>query len=294
MVTRRSANKGINLAALVVSACSASASLQVQAGPAQEGKPTAAATIGNFERFRKQSDPWKILNDAQVKSGIKALMGNKDDNYWSCTQLVGEPTVEGNDLFLGACVRGLNGYMNSGLDINLATGKICVGYLDNDVFHIFGVNNEAEMPKQMKDFNHESLSDKKLSFDKADWTPIKKPSTQARGSTKPLNVSVLTGTYSRKGNRFEEATLLVKQLPGNKIRFQLSAANGGHTGEASGTDAIKNNVVRHNENEDGVITMKFNGNKVEITGRDSYFCGMGVSLLGTYIKSDDKAPTFSD
>lgn len=285
-------NTSIKLTVMAVAAINFCALSVAHAAPQLESKPATSASTGDFERFRKQTDSWKILNDPQVKSGIRSLMGNKDENYWSCTQLVGEPSVVGNDLFLGATVRGLNGFMNSGLNINLATGKLCVGYLDDQVFHIFGASNEKEVPQQMKDFNHETLSDKKLSFDKPDWTP-KKPAVK-KPTAKALNLSILTGTYERNESQFVNSTLMVKELPGSKIKFQVQATNGGHTGEASGTAAVKDKIAIHKEDAEGNISMKFNGNKVEISGKDSYFCGMGVSLLGTYIKTDDKVPKFTD
>lgn len=292
MRTRYTANTSIKLTVLAISAFLAGPVSIANASPTAEGKPTATAASGNFERFRKQEDAWKILNDPQVKSGIKTLMGNKDENYWSCTQLVSEPSVVGNDLFIGATVRGLNGFMNSGLNINLSTGKMCVGYLDDQVFHIFGATNVTEVPQPLKDFNHETLSDKKLSFDKPDWTP--KKGTAKKPAAKNLNLAILTGTYERNESQFVNSTLRVKELPGSKIKFQIQAANGGHTGEASGTAVVKDKIAMHKEDAEGNISMKFSGKKVEITGKDSYFCGMGVSLLGTYTKTDDKVPGFTD
>ena len=241
-----------------------------------------------FERFRTDMDPVAVLKDPQVKRSIRSIMGTKDEKFWDCTQVFGDCYVVGDDLFVCAFVRGLNGIMNSALNINLATGKVCACYLDASGLHIFGVTKSNDLPAPILNYNHETLNDKRIVLDKADWTspPVAKKVIVRR----KLNLLKLTGTYERNDSRFENSTLLVRELPGNKIKFEIQAFNGGQTGQAEGTVAVVRGHAAYRSGEDGNIELKFVENKVEITGNDSYFCGQGVTLLGTYSKTDDRPP----
>lgn len=252
---------------------------------------SSGAPKASFERFRKQTDPGIIVNDPEVKKGIRSVMGNKDEHFWECAQLFDEPTVEGNDLFIGACVRGLNGFMNSALNINLATGKICAGYVDDATFHIFGAAKDSDVPQQMKTYNRETLHDKTIVLNVADWTP--KPKSAEKKVVKKLNLNTLTGTYERNDSKFVQSTLRVQQLKGNRIKFKIDALNGSHTGGTEGTVTVVNGIASYKEDDKNAdIRLKFNGKKVDISGKDQYFCGMAVTLLGTYTKTDDKVPNF--
>ena len=243
----------------------------------------------NFERFRKETDPWIILHDPVIKQRIKALMGNKDASFWACTQLVELPKISGDHCTLTAGVRGLFTIMESVFDLNLSTGKCCCGYLEDGVLHIYGVQGVSELPKPVQDYiTAKGFTD--TQFDKPDWSPIKterKPSVR-----KHLNLASLTGKYERNdASQFSGGSLDVLALPHSKIKFSLSAIDGGHSGGAQGTVPIVNNRASYRQGK-SQIEMRFTGPKVVISGNDSEMCAIGVTLLGTYQKTDDQKPQF--
>jgi hypothetical protein len=46
-------------------------------GVSPVAKPLSSATSPGFERFRNEKDPWKVLDDKQVKNCLKSIMGKK-------------------------------------------------------------------------------------------------------------------------------------------------------------------------------------------------------------------------
>lgn len=258
-------------------------------------KPIAASSVKaysskRFERFRNESDRWVVLQDPAVKASVHALMGNLDEQYWGRTQLLDDSCSRGDDLLIAGDVRGLAGSMASLFYLNYSTGKLCVGYVDDSKIHLFGVKDKADVPHALNEYVNKSLLGKTIVFDVADWKPAK--NTTARKHA-PLDLAKLTGTYERKGNRFIQATMLIEQLPGNKIKFQIYANNGGNSGQAAGTIELVDGRGRFKET-DSEIVLKFSSGKVVVSGNDSCFCGNAVTLLGTYAKTSDHSPRFDN
>jgi hypothetical protein len=253
---------------------------------------TASSPSKRFERLRKQSDPWNVLHDPQVKAAIHATMGNRDEEYWDRTQLLDDSYSRGDDLLIAGDVRGLAGSMVSLFCLNYSTGKLCVGYNDGTEIHLFGVKSKNDVPQVINEYAKKNLAGKPIVFEVADWKSAKATGTKTNKTT-PLNLAKLTGTYERKGNRFIRATLLVEQLPGSKIKFQIYANNGGNSGQAAGTIKVVDQCGRFIE-ADSEIELKFSGGKIVVSGNDSYFCGNAVTLLGTYVKTSDGAPKFDN
>lgn len=267
----------------------------VMAAPVQskaQTTSTASSPSKRFERLRKQSDPWNVLHDPQVKAAIHATMGNRDEEYWDRTQLLDDSYSRGDDLLIAGDVRGLAGSMVSLFCLNYSTGKLCVGYNDGTEIHLFGVKSKNDVPQVINEYAKKNLAGKPIVFEVADWKSAKATGTKTNKTT-PLNLAKLTGTYERKGNRFIRATLLVEQLPGSKIKFQIYANNGGNSGQAAGTIKVVDQCGRFKE-ADSEIELKFSGGKIVVSGNDSYFCGNAVTLLGTYVKTSDGAPKFDN
>jgi hypothetical protein len=287
----------LSLSLLLTIAASAANAPVLAAPPSSKGqkKPIPASSLQaysskRFERFRNESDRWIVLQDPEVKAGVHALMGNLDEQYWGRTQLLDDSCSRGDHLLIAGDVRGLAGSMVSLFYLNYSTGKLCVGYVDDSKIHLFGVKDKADVPPLMNEYANKSLLGKTIVFDMADWKPAK--NTGVRKAT-PLNLAKLTGTYERKGNRFIQATMLVEQLPGNQIKFQIYANNGGNSGQAAGTIKLVDGRGSFKE-ADSEIVLKFSGGKVLVSGSDSYFCGNAVTLLGTYAKTSDHSPRFDN
>lgn len=257
----------------------------------QGQKQSLAISPKRFERFRNESDRWAVLQDPEVKASVHALMGNLDEEYWDRTQLLDDSYSRGDDLLIAGDVRGLAGSMVSLFYLNYSTGKLLAGYVDGSTIHLFGVKAKSDVPQVINEYAKKNLAGKPIVLEVADWKALKK--TDSRTKATPLNLGRLTGTYERKGNRFIRATLLVEQLPGSKIKFQIYANNGGNSGQAAGTIKVVDQCGRFKE-ADSEIELKFSGGKVVVSGNDSYFCGNAVTLLGTYVKTSEGAPKFDN
>jgi hypothetical protein len=244
-------------------------------------------------------DALKVLDDPEVKKRIKAVMGNKDTKFWDCTQLVDEPKISGEDYATTSGVRGLYTIMESVFDLNLATGKCCVGYLDDKDLYIYGAVSMKEVPGPVKDYindlNKRKYGDLNVHFEKPDRTPIvdkKRVAYHVNPPKKNLNLTSVTGTYERQDTtRFDPGTLEVLALPDGKIKFDLTAASGGNTGEAQGVAALVGNRAIY-QRDKGRIELQFAGANADVSGDDEDFCGSGVSLRGKYKKTDDQPPKF--
>jgi hypothetical protein len=252
---------------------------------------TASSPSKRFERLRKESDPWNVLHDPQVKAAIHAVMGNKDEEYWGRTQLLDDSYSRGDDLLIAGDVRGLAGSMVSLFYLNYSTGKLLAGYVDDSEIHLFGVKAKSDVPQVMNEYANKALAGKTFVFDLADFKSAKNADTKTKAA--PLNLAKLTGAYERKDGRFIYSTMMVEQLPGDQIKFQIYANNGGNSGQAAGTISLKEQRGTYKQ-DGGEIELKFSGGKVVVSGNDSYFCGNAVTLLGTYVKTSDGAPKFDN
>lgn len=282
-------SKGTIKAAIVTLLCFLAYS-EVHAAPVIE---TQSSTT-SFERFRKETDSWKILNHPQIKARLKTLMGNKVSKYWDSTQLVEEPKISGDHCSITGGVRGLFTITESVFDLNMSTGKCCAGYLENGTLHVYGATNTSDLPKPVHDYVDDlakrSSDFQGTQFENADWSPAK--AEQKSQPKAHLNLLTPTGTYQRKGHSaFDSATLDVLSLPNGKIQFSIVANSGSHTGEAQGTVPIVNNHAVYSEGA-AKIEMRFSGSTAIVSGNDSDLCGVGVTLLGSYKKTDDRKPKF--
>jgi len=262
------------------------------AGATPQAATKAPAGLGakaDFERFRHEKDGWKILSDPVVKRLLKQTMGNRALGFWGSAQMAEQPVVSGDELLVGAYVRGVAPWMRSAFGLNLATGKCYAAYIDGNDLHVFGAASMDQLPPLFRSYLKEKVEAKKVLFEKADWTPPR--TTRARTTRRPLNLASPTGTYTREGGtRFVSATLQVLALPGGKIAFDLAGANGGNTGEAEGTMKLANNRARYSQDGAGTLDFQFKGARVIVSGDDQSYCGMGVTLTGTFVKTADKPP----
>lgn len=103
-----------------------------------------------------------------------------------------------------------------------------------------------------------------------------------------------TGTYTIKS----KSTLDVLILPNNKLKFHLLATysppgnpGGTNTGEASGVVPLKGNTAVY-QDQDCKITMKFLGDKAQVTQVGSCGFGLQVNAQGTYFKQSSQTPQF--
>ena len=114
---------------------------------------------------------------------------------------------------------------------------------------------------------------------------------------KPRSV---TGQYRLRKNEFRNS-LVVRQLPGGKIKFELIAlwvsANNPqniHNGELHGVARLENGVAIY-ESGNCKVRMSFALNRVIVTTDDVIDdCGFGanVAASGTYRKINSKTPRF--
>ncbi|MBP9091833.1 hypothetical protein KBI23_12485 [bacterium] len=289
---------------LTLSLSARTAFVSVSAAPLKGNEIKTSATVHSraansllvspskrFERLRKASGPWAVLQDPQVKAAIHAIMGNKDEEYWGRTQLLDDSYSSGDDLLIAGDVRGFSGSMVSLFYLNYSTGKLLAGYVDDSKIHLFGVKGKADVPQVMNEYANKALAGKTFVFDLADFKPVKNAETKTKAA--PLNLAKLTGTYERKDGRFIYSTMMIEQLPGSQIKFQIYANNGGNSGQAAGTIKMVEQCGRFKE-ADSEIQLKFSGGKVVVSGNDSYFCGNAVTLLGTYVRTSDGAPKFDN
>lgn len=262
--------------------------------------PTAK-NADNLKRFAKATDGWKVVNDPLVKKCMKAAMGNAVDRYFDNTQLLETPKVTGDDLVVTGGVRGLFTITESVLSLNLRNNTACVGLLDDNKIDIYGAQTTAALPKAVKDYIRDLEKRKAekvtVSFLKPDTKPVKKAASAKRQPVKALNIENLTGTYQRDdSSQFDSSDLAVELLKDGKIKFQIEAMSGSHTGEATGEAAVKNGIAtftdKISDNCSYTLTMKFKGKYVEVTQDGEGFGGMGVTADGKYVKTDDSKPNF--
>jgi hypothetical protein len=268
---------------------------QLQVAPVLAGGDTAdtaakPSSTSNFSHFRKETDGWKILADPEVKKKIKVEMGTAAGHYWDCTQLTNEPQVSGDDILVTAGVRGLFTFMESFLNLNVKTGSVIVGYLNDKHIYVYGTTSIDTAPKPLQDYIKNLEKENTLVYEKPSTTLVAvTPPTKK----KTLSLATVTGTYERCGaDRFNQSSIDVRALPNGKIKFDIEAGDGGHTGSAQGEAPLVNNLATYKQ-DTSKIKMQFNGKYVTISGNDETFCGMGVTLLGKYQKTKDTPPKFS-
>jgi hypothetical protein len=256
----------------------------VIACPTMQGKEKTSEPT--FERFRHEKNGWKILDDALVKKRLKSIMGNRDQDFWGCAQLADEPTITGDDLLVVSSVRGLRPFMQSVLSLNLSSGACNAAYLNDSQWHIFGAHSLNELSPALRNYLKEQDASSSTVYEKADWTPVK----TTVPLKKKLNLAVVTGTYQRQdSSRFVAGTLSLLALAGGRITFDIEAQNGGHGGGVQGTVPVVNHRAVYRQGT-GELEFQLKGKEVVVSGTDAPFCGMGVTLLGTYEKVDDEPP----
>ncbi len=256
--------------------------------------------LTTFQRLRKSDSMWKVLEDEEVKDGMKTVMGSALEKYFDLTQLTEMPEVVGDDLYSAGGVRGLYTECETFFDLNLITKKQCIVLLDGGVLSVYGAASMEQSPQPVKDYiqdvesRYSGTSKLSIRFEKPDTST--REIVKALQPKKNLNLNTITGLYARvdSDQRFECANLKVLRLPGNKIKFCCDALSGSHSGEASGIVPIKGNVAQYDDNfgtDYGYrMTMQFDGKFVYISQKGEGFGGVGVTSTGKYQKMDDKAP----
>ena len=266
---------------------------------AKKGFVTPVPHVTTLQRLRKSDSMWHVLEDEEVKNGMKAVMGNAVERYFDLTQLAEMPEVDADDLYSAGGVRGLYTVCETFFNLNLQTKKVCIVLLDNNKLSIYGAASSEQLPQPVKDYiedvqSRQTGSKLGIAFEKAKTSPVQiVKSVQPK---KNLNLSTVTGLYARvdSDQRFESANLKVLSLPGNRIKFCCDALSGSHSGEASGVVLLKGKVAEYDENygtDYGYkMTMEFDGKYVYISQRGEGFGGIGVTASGKYLKMDDNAP----
>lgn len=120
---------------------------------------------------------------------------------------------------------------------------------------------------------------------------------QPASSASSVSASFVTGSYERDLHREYSGNLEVQEMPGGRIKFQLSLLGnlsdpgGPNMGE---TDGIVQLQTAHHQttaiyqSSDGRIAMRFYGRKVIITQYGEMDYGLGVGAGGTYTRKSKK------
>jgi len=110
------------------------------------------------------------------------------------------------------------------------------------------------------------------------------------GKPHPVPPQGLTGTWSRDVDP-DDNTIEVKELPGGKLRFAVTAIwkgptwkeYGPHTGEIGGTADLHNGkAIFKDTAADCMLAMSFSGGKLEVKQEGGCGFGMNVFANGTY------------
>lgn len=258
---------------------------------------TSRQTVPNFERFRNEKDTWKLLDDQQVVRRMKLAMGTDIEKFWDCTQCTGDIEHSGHDLFTTGMLIALPGDRCSFFDLNIKSGKCCLGWLINNTLHVYGAKGIEDVPKPVAHYLEGLSGSVSVNFEKPNRKPL--PVAKPKPVKKNLNLKTVTGTYERASGRFSSSELKVLALPDGKIKFSVFATNGGQTGGVDATVPLVDNRAVYKVSEvfaddTGYIELKFNGRYVQIGGTEGAFCGAAVTLTGIYEKNDDRQPAFPD
>lgn len=243
-----------------------------------------------FKKFLHEKNGSTIINDPLIIAAVNKVMGRNADEFWSCAQLSHDPVVSGKFIVLESCVRGLCKFMYGIVCIDTATGACFVDYLNDTTDHVYGADCLERLPSPMRNMLVERQHT--IAFEKT--LPPKAERVHHKVTLRKLNLKSLTGTYTRDdGTRFIDSTLQILEQADGTVLFNIQANNGGHTGFAEGKLSIKDHQAIYVEGVGqgkGSLRFKFNPGKIIITGDDLNFCGMGVTLLGTYSKTADNPP----
>jgi len=272
-------------------------SMQLFAAPsiAAPTAKTSVATTNYFQKFRKDPDAWDVVNDPKVQAAMKKVMGNKVSDFFDVTQMLEMADVEGDSFTTYGGIRGLFTLTETVFNLNLKTGEVCVGVLDIDKIKVYGTKNGTSVPKPVREYLT-NLAQRKhgeklaVIYAQPDWSKHESKEV-AKPKKLNLNTAIVTGEYERIGvdTRFEGGSLQVEKLDGNRIKFNLMACSGAHSGGAEGIIPIKDNLAVY-KNDAFTIEMKFSGNTVTICQEGEGFGGIGVTAAGIYEKTDDQTP----
>lgn len=265
---------------------------------AQRGMPEIQTSL---IRLKKSDNLWTVLEDSEVKSLMKKVMGSDTEKYFNMTQLAEMPEVKGNDLYSAGNVRGMFTICETFFNLNLTTKKLCICVLDDNKLSIYGAQSHEDLPEPVREYIRDlqgrmSTTKAKITFAKPNPAPAMLAEAKPAKTKKHLNVNVITGSYKRvdSDQKFEAAELKVLRMSGNKISFSCQAIDGAHTGEASGVVPIKDNIAVFKQDEGNDMTYKlimhFDGKFVHIAQVGDGFGGIGVTATGTYEKTDDHKP----
>jgi hypothetical protein len=267
----------------------------------RKSTPAPASVPTNFMRLKKSDSLWVVLEDPEVRQGMKDIMGTAVEKYFDATQITELPDVRDNELYSIGGVRGLYTIRESFFNVNLATRKLCVIVLNDNDLSIYGVPSFDRLPQPARDYIDDLQSRRVDPSEKLNiqfLKPEAAPQVSAREPQpkKNLKLGVVTGCYTRVDTnpRFESADFKVARLPGDKIKFCCTALSGSHSGQASAVVPIVNNTAEYSlDFEKGAgykLSMQFDGKYVYVSQEGEGFGGIGVNASGTYRKVDDTVP----
>lgn len=262
------------------------------AAPTAKRATTAKSSISS----PSADDPWAVLKKTEIVKAMKTAMGSSFPLFEQQTQNLEHFEVKGDDMFSHGGVAGLYTEMESAISINKKTNRTQIAILDDGKLNIWGASSNAELTPSMsgfiKDLKSRRTNHKLDTIFQSPGNSTIKITQSPKATNKNVSVKSPTGTYSRD-KQWDGATLKVLQLKGNKLKFDISATHGANTGGASGELNLVNNKATYN-GEGFKLTFDFRGSSVAVGESGDGFGGMGVTAVGTYKKTDDKAPTFDN
>ena len=265
------------------------------ASKASVPKPVGGASL---EGLKKIDNAWEILDNPTARQSMKSVMGDKYVLFEQCTQQLNQPENSGDEVFAAGGIEGLYTISESAFSFNTKSKRMQVAILSDNSLNIWGAANDAALSRSMQSFiadlrdrRHESdPADKMtLKFEAPNQSSIAVAKSERTEAPKNLKVSTPTGTYERK-SKWDDATLQVKSLGANKIKFTLQAAHAANSGEAEGVINMQDNKGIY-KNDEVKLQFKYGGKSFSITQiGDGQFGGMGVYADGLYVKTSDKTP----
>src|SRR5262249_1596871 len=101
-------------------------------------------------------------------------------------------------------------------DFNWKTGHVCLGWAENDTWHVYGPG--SKLPAPVEDFLNADTDHTEVKYEKPNPRPV--VTFKATLPKKNINTRSITGTYEREPTRFTTGILKVQALPGGKIKFK--------------------------------------------------------------------------
>ncbi|MCA9802747.1 MAG: hypothetical protein KC777_12320 [Cyanobacteria bacterium HKST-UBA02] len=260
-----------------------------RAAGAAHGK---SGNSSGFEKWANEKNVWKLLDDPRICRRMRAVAGNDIEHFRDWAYASNDLEKTGNDLFAPFTMIGGAGY-TAFFDFNYKTGHACLGFLEDDTWHIYGAGKKLPAPVQQ----FLSSENGQVKYEKPNPRPV--VSFKATSPKKNLNISNITGTYEREPTRFTTGILKVRSLPDEQVEFNVFATLGGRTGGTSGTVPLIDHRIVYktpDSKPDSLqyIKVDFHGQDAVISGTDEAFCGAGVTLGGHYHKIDDRPPIDMD